>query len=110
MSEYIPTTEDERNRWMLSSSIDPNETTLLCCRLIAQVDSLESAMAEARGILEKVADMERSDSFGVHGSDFLHCEYCQCGTKPGKHQKLEHEDDCIVPTAAAWLEKQGALP
>ena len=46
MSDYKPTTAVDRNTWMLSSIVDPNETRLLRCRLIAQVDSLESRVRE----------------------------------------------------------------
>lgn len=41
------------------------------------------------------SELLRSDSYGVHGSDFLVCKLCEAESGAGKLRKpIEHKADC----------------
>lgn len=76
--------------------------------------ALEGAMGErdaARAGLAFVLDhAEYGNSYGVHGSDFTCCHFCQGGGAPGV--AMEHEPNCPVsryPTEVAdWFDEMKA--
>jgi hypothetical protein len=100
---------------------DPNSLTALrsimssaSAGLLSMLEALEAAERErdeARAALAYVLDHAvYSDSYGVHGSDFTCCHFCQGGGAPGV--ALEHDADCPVgryPRAVAdWFEEMEA--
>jgi Lar family restriction alleviation protein len=76
-----------------------------------RIEALEAERDEARAGLAYVLDRAvYGDSYGVYGSDFQCCHFCQGGGAPGV--AMEHDADCPVsryPRAVAdWFEEMEA--
>jgi hypothetical protein len=79
--------------------------------LLTRIEALEAERDEARAGLAYVLDRAvYGNSYGVYGSDFQSCHFCQGGGAPGV--AMEHDADCPVsryPRAVAdWFEEMEA--
>ncbi len=74
---------------------------------LRDVDESDLPMTPDMILHEMIESLQRSDSYGVYGSDFTTCELCGAGGSP--YRSYEHDYECPVRIAESAIEEWRAF-